>query len=126
MQLSPRIRDREDRPVPDGPAAGHQHLSPAAGLLLTHEINIGLIEDNWDDLPRLAESIEFGHTTASASSWGSGSCRSDDGELVREPPRSTRGLTHDHCARVPAAGFLMCCQVTGRHRFSLHSFVAQR
>jgi TnpA family transposase len=29
------------------------------------KINMGLIEENWDDLPRLAASIKFGHATAS-------------------------------------------------------------
>jgi hypothetical protein len=38
---------------------------PVAGPLLTQKINMGLIEENWDDLLRLAASIKFGHATAS-------------------------------------------------------------
>ncbi|MET7935191.1 Tn3 family transposase [Streptomyces sp. NPDC005322] len=66
MQLSPRIRDlgkitlyRMD------PQRNVNSLWPVAGPLLTQKINMGLIEENWDDLLRLAGSIKFGHATAS-------------------------------------------------------------
>lgn len=66
MQLSPRIRDlgkitlyRMD------PQRDVNSLWPVAGPLLTQKINMGLIEENWDDLLRLAGSIKFGHATAS-------------------------------------------------------------
>ncbi|MFP8885274.1 Tn3 family transposase [Streptomyces mangrovi] len=66
MRLSPRIRDlgkialyRMD------PQRDVNSLWPVAGPLLTQKINMGLIEDNWDDLLRLAGSIKFGHATAS-------------------------------------------------------------
>ncbi len=38
---------------------------PVAGPLLTQKINMGLIEENWDDVLRPAGSIKFGHATAS-------------------------------------------------------------
>ncbi|MGA6160412.1 Tn3 family transposase [Stenotrophomonas sp. NPDC087984] len=66
MQLSPRIRDlgkitlyRMDTQRDVG------RLWPMAGPLLTQKINTGLIEENWDDLLRLAGSIKFGQATAS-------------------------------------------------------------
>ncbi|MFE6023082.1 Tn3 family transposase [Streptomyces sp. NPDC056441] len=66
MQLSPRIRDlgkitlyRMD------PQRDVNSSWPVAGPLLTQKINMGLIEENWDDLLRLAGSIKFGHATAS-------------------------------------------------------------
>jgi TnpA family transposase len=66
MQLSPRIRDlgkitlyRMD------PQRDVSRLWPVAGPLLTQKINMGLIEETWDDLLRLAASIKFGHVTAS-------------------------------------------------------------
>ncbi|MGW5691186.1 Tn3 family transposase [Streptomyces asiaticus] len=66
MQLSPRIRDlgkitlyRMD------PQRDVGNLWPVAGPLLTQKINMGLIEENWDDLLRLAGSIKSGHATAS-------------------------------------------------------------
>ncbi|MFI5634722.1 Tn3 family transposase [Streptomyces sp. NPDC051664] len=66
MQLSPRIRDlgkitlyRMD------PQRDVSKIWPVAGPLLTQKINMGLIEENWDDLLRLAASIKFGHATAS-------------------------------------------------------------
>ncbi|MHB8297314.1 MAG: Tn3 family transposase [Dermatophilaceae bacterium] len=66
MQLSPRIRDlgkitlyRMD------PQREVSRQWPVAGPLLTQKINLGLIEENWDDLLRLAASIKFGHATAS-------------------------------------------------------------
>ncbi|MGW6521681.1 Tn3 family transposase [Streptomyces sp. NPDC054962] len=66
MQLSPRIRDlgkitlyRMD------PQRDVNSLWPVAGPLFTQKINMELIEENWDDLLRLAASIKFGHATAS-------------------------------------------------------------
>ncbi|MEV6029383.1 Tn3 family transposase [Streptomyces sp. NPDC052036] len=66
MQLSPRIRDlgkitlyRMD------PQRDVNSLWLVAGPLLTQKIKMGLIEENWDDLLRLAGSIKFGHATAS-------------------------------------------------------------
>lgn len=65
MQLSPRIQDlgkitlyRMDLQRDVG------RLWPVAGPLLTQKI-MELIEENWDDLLRLAASIKFGHATAS-------------------------------------------------------------
>jgi TnpA family transposase len=66
MQLSPRIRDLGKitlyRMDPQRDVSRHW---PVAGPLLTQKINMGLIEENWDDLLRLAASIKFGHATAS-------------------------------------------------------------
>lgn len=66
MQLSPRIRDlgkitlyRMD------PQRDANSLWPVARPLLTQKINMGLIEDQWDDRLRLAGAIKFGHATAS-------------------------------------------------------------
>lgn len=66
MQLSPRIRDLGKITLYRmAPQRDVNSLWPVAGPLLTQKINTRLIEENWDDLLRLAGSIKFGHATAS-------------------------------------------------------------
>ncbi|MFF4219472.1 Tn3 family transposase [Streptomyces nondiastaticus] len=69
MQLSPRIRDLGRialyRTAPQRDVA---RSWPVAGPLLTQEINLSLIEENWDELLRLAASINPSTPYAAASS----------------------------------------------------------
>ncbi|GIE98717.1 Tn3 family transposase [Paractinoplanes rishiriensis] len=64
-QLSPRIRDLGKITLyRTGPRADFLDRYPRAGALLTRRLNLDLITDMWDDLLRVAASVQGGHATA--------------------------------------------------------------
>lgn len=64
-QLSPRIRDlRKITLYRNGPKAEFLARYPRAGGLLTRRLNTDLITSTWDDLLRVAASVQGGHVTA--------------------------------------------------------------
>jgi TnpA family transposase len=64
-QLSPRIRDLGKITLyRTGPRADVLDRYPRAGALLTRRLNLDLITDMWDDLLRVAASVQGGHATA--------------------------------------------------------------
>nr|WP_243710375.1 Tn3 family transposase [Micromonospora sp. KC213] len=64
-QLSPRIRDLGKITLyRTGPRADFMDRYPRAGALLTRRLNLDLITDMWDDLLRVAASVQGGHATA--------------------------------------------------------------
>lgn len=64
-QLSPRIRDLGKITLyRTGPRAGFLTRYPRAGALLTRRLNTGLVTSMWDDLLRVAASVQGGHATA--------------------------------------------------------------
>jgi TnpA family transposase len=64
-QLSPRIRDLGKITLyRTGPRADFLDRYPRAGALLTRRLNLELITDMWDDLLRVAASVQGGHATA--------------------------------------------------------------
>lgn len=66
LQLSPRIRGPgQDLPVPPGSRAQVEAEFPHTGPLLTRKLNTDLIAEHYDDLVRVAGSLQFGHATAS-------------------------------------------------------------
>ncbi|MFE4256189.1 Tn3 family transposase [Streptomyces sp. NPDC056910] len=69
--------------------------------MLTQKINMGLIEENWDDLLRLATSIKFGHATASLIVGKlSASCRQNTlAAVLKEYGRSHWRRRHQAHAR---------------------------
>jgi TnpA family transposase len=66
LQLSPRIRDLGKITLYRiGSRAEVTSAFPLAGPPLTRRANLDLVAAHWDDLLRLAESLKFGHATAS-------------------------------------------------------------
>jgi TnpA family transposase len=64
-QLSPRIRDLGKITLyRTGPRADFLDRYPRTGPLLTRRLNLDLITDMWDDLLRVAASVQGGHATA--------------------------------------------------------------
>ncbi|MFG1869659.1 Tn3 family transposase [Micromonospora arborensis] len=64
-QLSPRIRDLGKITLyRTGPNADFLARYPRAGGLLTRRLNTDLITSTWDDLLRVAASVQGGHATA--------------------------------------------------------------
>ncbi|MFY1615451.1 Tn3 family transposase [Micromonospora sp. WMMD736] len=64
-QLSPRIRDLGKITLHrTGPNADFLARYPRAGGLLTRRLNTDLITSTWDDLLRVAASVQGGHATA--------------------------------------------------------------
>ncbi|MBC8989600.1 Tn3 family transposase [Micromonospora chalcea] len=64
-QLSPRIRDLGKITLyRTGPNADFLARFPRAGGLLTRRLNTDLITSTWDDLLRVAASVQGGHATA--------------------------------------------------------------
>ena len=64
-QLSPRIRDLGKITLyRTGPRADFLARYPRAGALLTRRLNTDLITGMWDDLLRVAASVQGGHATA--------------------------------------------------------------
>jgi TnpA family transposase len=64
-QLSPRIRDLGKITLYRiGPRADFLDRYPRAGALLTRRLNLDLITEMWDDLLRVAASVQGGHATA--------------------------------------------------------------
>lgn len=64
-QLSPRIRDLGKITLyRTGPNADFLDRYPRAGGLLTRRLNTDLITSTWDDLLRVAASVQGGHATA--------------------------------------------------------------
>ncbi|MGX6608240.1 Tn3 family transposase [Micromonosporaceae bacterium Da 78-11] len=64
-QLSPRIRDLGKITLyRTGQRADFLDRYPRAGALLTRRLNLDLIADMWDDLLRVAASVQGGHATA--------------------------------------------------------------
>ncbi|ADU10704.1 transposase Tn3 family protein [Micromonospora sp. L5] len=64
-QLSPRIRDLGKITLyRTGPRADFLDRYPRAGALLTRRLNLDLVTDMWDDLLRVAASVQGGHATA--------------------------------------------------------------
>lgn len=64
-QLSPRIRDLGKITLyRTGARTDFLDRYPRAGALLTRRLNLDLITDMWDDLLRVAASVQGGHATA--------------------------------------------------------------
>jgi TnpA family transposase len=64
-QLSPRIRDLGKITLyRTGPRQEFLARYPRAGALLTRRLNTDLITERWDDLLRVAASVQGGHATA--------------------------------------------------------------
>ncbi|GAA4968859.1 hypothetical protein GCM10025331_72290 [Actinoplanes utahensis] len=64
-QLSPRIRDLGKITLyRTGPKSDFLARYPRAGALLTRRLNLDLITSMWDDLLRVAASVQGGHATA--------------------------------------------------------------
>jgi len=64
-QLSPRIRDLGKITLyRTGPRTDFLDRYPRAGALLTRRLNLDLITTMWDDLLRVAASVQGGHATA--------------------------------------------------------------
>jgi TnpA family transposase len=65
LQLSPRMRDLGKITLArTGSKAAFEAQYPLAGPLLTKKLDTELITESWDDLPRVAASVKYGHASA--------------------------------------------------------------
>ncbi|MDQ6784547.1 MAG: Tn3 family transposase [Actinomycetota bacterium] len=64
-QLSPRIAKITDKPLWRPHPPSHYTCWPLAGPLLSGHAQTGLIDEQWDELARVAGSLKLGHVSAS-------------------------------------------------------------
>jgi TnpA family transposase len=64
-KLSPRIAKITDKPLWRPHPPGHYTQWPLAGPLLSGHVQTGVIEEQWDELARVAGSLKLGYVSAS-------------------------------------------------------------